>query len=71
MNRADKIKALETFFNGNTPILKQETKVVFKTTANGKLIEPEGMTDDQFKAHVNDLKQQYANVLVWEEEKTY
>lgn len=70
-NRANKIKSLSKFFNDEKPILKQETKVVFNITANGKRIEPKGMTDEQFENHVNDLKSQYSDVLVWEEVKTY
>jgi hypothetical protein len=71
MTRADKVRALTKFFNDEAPILKQETKVVFNITANGKRVEPKGMTDKEFKDHVNALRTQYLDVLVWEEERTY
>jgi hypothetical protein len=70
-NRANKVRALSKFFNSEAPILKQQTKVVFNITANGKRVEPKGMTDKDFKDHVNALRTQYLGVLVWNEERTY
>ena len=71
MSRHDKIKALATFFNGERPILKPETKVVFNIVADGKRVEPKGMTEQQLETHVNTLKMQYVDILVWNEQKTY
>jgi hypothetical protein len=70
-NRANKVRDLTKFFKTSTPLLKNETKVVFRITANGKLIEPKEMTEQQFKENVNTLRTQYSDVLVWEEERTY
>jgi hypothetical protein len=71
MSRAEKIHSLSKFFNDEVRIMKQETKIVFRVTANGKLIEPKAMTEQQFEDHVNNLRTQYADVLVWEEDKEY
>jgi hypothetical protein len=71
MTRADKVRALTKFFNDEAPILKQQTKVVFNITANGERVEPKGLTDKEFKDHVNALRTQYLDVLVWNEERTY
>jgi hypothetical protein len=71
MTRPDKVRALTKFFKTSTPLLKNETKVVFNITANGERVEPKGMTDKDFKDHVNALRTQYLDVLVWNEERTY
>ena len=71
MNRAPKIRALTKFFNDEAPLLRQKTKVVFNITANGERVEPNGMTNQQFEAYVNDLRSRYSDVLVWNEQRMY
>jgi hypothetical protein len=70
MNRADKLKKVETFFATGEPIKKQGYKIVLRELHNGKPIEPP-MNDDEFNNYVEDLKKQYENVFVWYEHKQY
>jgi hypothetical protein len=67
MNQRDKsIKQLEGFFSGKRIDKRSlEPYTVFKTTRNGKLVEPKGMTEKDFDSYLTELKSRYSNILIF------
>jgi hypothetical protein len=70
MNRADKLKKVETFFATGEPIKKQEHKLVLRELHDGKPFNPP-MDDDEFNKYVEGLRREYESVVVWVEDKSY
>ena len=67
--RIEKIKQLEGFFSGKkTDTRSIEPKFVIKTTRNGKLVEPKGMTEKDFDIYLEGLKTKHRNILVFDTE---
>ena len=68
-NRESKIKRLDGFFSGKRIDKRSlEPFTVFKTTRNGKLIEPAGMTEKDFDIYLEGLKTKHCNILVFDTE---
>ena len=68
-NRESKIKRLDGFFSGKRIDKRSlEPFTVFKTTRNGKLVEPKGMTEKDFDIYLEGLKTKHRNILVFETE---
>jgi hypothetical protein len=45
-----------------------QSYTVFKTTRNGKLVEPKGMTEKDFDSYLTELKSRYSNILIFDTE---
>lgn len=68
-NRESKIKQLDSFFSGK----KLDTRTVepifiIRTTRNGKLVEPIGMTEKDFDIYLDGLKTKYRRIVVFNTE---
>jgi len=61
VRRLDKIKRLELFFAPGE--IKQETKVVFRTSINGKHLEPQ-TTSEEFSTYLEEVRKRYRDVIV-------
>ena len=67
--RIEKIRQLEGLFNGNKIDKRsKEPFTVFKTTRNGKLVEPAEMTEKDFDIYLEGLKTKHRNILVFNTE---
>lgn len=67
--KAEKIRLLENFFSGKkVDTRSNETFFVIRTTRNGKLVEPKGITEKDFDIYLSDLKAKYKDVFVFNTE---
>lgn len=67
--RVKKIKQLEGFFSGKkVDTRSKEIFFVIKTTRNGKLVEPKGMTEKDFDTYLSELKAKYSDILIFNTE---
>lgn len=68
-NRESKIKRLDGFFSGKK-LDTRSVKPIFiiRTTRNGKLVEPAGMTEKDFDIYLERLKTKHRNILVFNTE---
>jgi hypothetical protein len=67
--KIEKIKLIEGFFSGQKVDTRSvEPFFVIRTTRNGKLIEPAGMTEKDFDIYLERLKTKHRNILVFNSE---
>lgn len=68
-HKIEKIRFLEDFFSGKKIDTRSvEPVFIIRTTRNGKLVEPKGMTEKDFDNYFVDLKTKHRNILIFDTE---